>query len=145
MRPIIGSTVSTSMSRAKNKVPTIAAMFPIVFITPLPCERNSAGTISGIKATTGPRTDCLNKFNKASTIISALKECCAEYGIKVNMTADKGKRTIIHGILRPIFVRVLSDNAEITGIKKIAKILSSDIKIPTSHLKGINLLKKIVT
>jgi hypothetical protein len=93
--------------------------------------------MSGIKAITGPRTDCLNKFSRARIIINAAKEFFAAYGIKLKVIADNGSRIIIHGIRLPIFVRVLSDHAETMGINNIARILSSDINIPTSHLKGI--------
>ncbi len=78
--PRSGKMVSTSIRRANPIVPMMAAIPPMVLITPFASDRYSPGIVSGIKATTGPRADCLNTLRKKTVTISADRLIAAAYG-----------------------------------------------------------------
>ena len=79
--PKPGSVIFTFISLASNIVPKIVAIPPIVFITPLASLLKSPGTISGIKATTGPLTACLAKLSTKINAIRAHSDERAAIGI----------------------------------------------------------------
>jgi len=57
------------------------------------------------------------------------------HGIKQKRIALIGSEVIIYGILRPIFVHVLSERAPIIGIIMIARMLSKFMIHPTAKLE----------
>ena len=135
MLPMIGRSMSMFMSGASATVPTIAAMPPIMLITPFASDRYSPGMVSGMSATTGPRAACFTAFRRKSTVISAARPAPAANGMAPKKTAESGSVTRMYGMRRPILVRVRSERWEKTGIRKSAKMLSIVMMNPTSPLR----------
>ena len=101
-------------------------------MTPLASDLRSAGTISGISATTGPLTACLKILRQNMVATRKASDSSAENGTMAKKTAVSGSSVIIYGILLPMGVLVLSESAENTGMRKTARMLSSVITVPTT-------------
>ena len=125
-----------SIMGARITVPTIAAMPPIVLMTPFASDRYAPGIVSGMSATTGPRAACFAEFSRNSTTMSTTSVVPAAKGIAPKNTAESGSVTRMYGIRRPIRVLVLSDMCDTIGMRKSANMLSSVMMRPTSEFRS---------
>ena len=140
-----GSLMYTSIRRARATVPRMVAIPPIVLMTPLASLLRSPGTMSGMRATTGPRTACLERLKQKTSAIRSQREESAEKGIRPKSTAAIGSSVTMKGMRRPILVSTRSDRALKIGIRKIASTLSKVMMRPTIVLLSMKFLRKIGT
>ena len=106
-------------------------------------ERRSPGTMSGMSATTGPLTDCLDRLNRKTSATSSHSDESAAKGIRPKRTAAMGSRMTMNGILRPIGVSNLSLKADVTGMRKMARMLSNVMIMPIKLLLSMYFARKI--
>ena len=138
-----GILTGTSISLASPMVPSIVAIPPIVFMTPLASDLRSPGTISGMRATTGPLTDCLHRLKQKTSAISSTREERAENGMSAKSSAESGSSVTMNGILLPMRVDTLSLSAEESGMRKIARMLSNVMIRPMRPALSMNFPRKI--
>ncbi|MPM09804.1 hypothetical protein SDC9_56127 [bioreactor metagenome] len=143
--PRPGKLMGISIKRAKPTVPTMVAMPPMVLMTPFASLRRSPGIISGMRATTGPLTACLNRLSTKTRTMSSQRLKRAEMGIRPKATAVTGRQMTMNGILRPILVWVLSLIALNTGMRNMANILSKVMMEPIKAFDSTNRARKIGT
>ena len=93
--PSPGRVTYTSIRRARRIVPRIVAIPPIVLITPLASLLKSPGTMSGINATTGPLTACLEMLSMNIVITRRIRLSYAVIGTRAKNIALIGRSVMI--------------------------------------------------
>ena len=87
--PMRGRLRSRPMRRARPSVLMMAPRAPMVLMTPFASERYSPGMVSGIRATTGPRTDCLKMFRPKTMMSIERRALDATWGSVISLAASE--------------------------------------------------------